>query len=176
MRGGSSQKLVYSNVKTKLTSSKKKLASSPKIIERIHFKYFKFYCKNLTQTIDFYQTLGMTLDYKIPHNTASNYKTILAFSYSTAIKNIYNDNNDSGRKRGSFINFDCTSDQVVPQLVFEYDNILDPEKAFKDNKDKNDVNTAVAAHNYEYLVIYVHFISRLVKKIEAKGIFLECFS
>ncbi|KAI9016941.1 hypothetical protein BC832DRAFT_285 [Gaertneriomyces semiglobifer] len=148
--------------------------------ERYAFKYLRFRCLDINRTIEFYQSLGMSLDWQVEQvaqpmgtekgkgafntvrdeskNDTSEKTTVFAMSYRV-----------SGKDNAA----------LNVQLLFEYKHSLDArpvsgsedmltEKLLREPL-KGSTHLTTTSRNYEYLVIYVHFVHRLAKRLDAKG-------
>ncbi|KAI9193165.1 uncharacterized protein BJ171DRAFT_604741 [Polychytrium aggregatum] len=115
----------------------------------LHFRlrYLKFKCSSVVQTIDFYQSLGMSIDwqYELKPGDPRGAKTVFSLTYEQS--------SDS-------------SHYHAMHLVFEHRKSLEPQQQAQQDESGRDIKKR---HQYEYLVIYVHFLARLFKRLETKG-------
>ncbi|KAH6602454.1 hypothetical protein BASA61_001116 [Batrachochytrium salamandrivorans] len=213
-----------------------------------HMRYFRFSCKDIDETIDFYTTLGMTVDYdgeqeavlapqpppppsqpSQSHYAGRNRPTYMPATASHGFprtadgldtadpklngalrKDTYKSEfGVTGFNKGkqaetavmnsrvlvlshgvesaiTYSNGSGSYDKI--QLIFEKDQASQVDHN-KDSKDplldmqdlqqdshsqtrlqaRGDHSTPEPLHSYEYLVIYIHFINRIVKRVSAKG-------
>jgi len=117
-------------------------------IGQVQLKWLRFRCYDVSKTINFYESIGMSLEFKKKKDYSDD--CTLCFIY----KNVILSEKD-----------EC--DNV--QLIFDY-NSLEKNETFLD--ELNEKNKKVRLSE-EYLLIYVHFIDRLIKRIEARGI--KCY-
>ncbi|KAJ3044566.1 hypothetical protein HK097_001427 [Rhizophlyctis rosea] len=114
--------------------------------DRFKFKYIRLKSYDVDRTIDFYQSLGMTVDYQVEQTSSSGESTpIVAMSYRVV-----------------------TGDPSLNvQLIFERCKKERPEVLIQDEKfDQEEQRKPIGQ---EYLVVYVHLVGRLVKRLMAKG-------
>jgi len=118
-------------------------------IGQVQLKWLRFRCYDVNKTVDFYESIGMSLEFKKKKEYSDD--CTLAFIY----KNVILSEKD-----------EC--DNV--QLIFDYNSlhvpVLSSEEEYNYNKNKLRLSE-------EYLLIYVHFIERLIKRVEARGI--KCY-
>ncbi|OUM63545.1 hypothetical protein PIROE2DRAFT_9897 [Piromyces sp. E2] len=135
---------AYNNLNTSIVAKpkRKRLVG----IGQVQLKWLRFRCLDVNKTVDFYESIGMSLEYKKKKEYSDD--CILVFIY----KNVVLSEKD-----------EC--DNV--QLVFDYNSLYEG-----DNKLEiiPNTNKKKARLSEEYLLIYVHFIERLIKRVEARGI------
>ncbi|ORX64872.1 hypothetical protein BCR32DRAFT_297903 [Anaeromyces robustus] len=133
----------YNNLNTSIVAKpkRKKLVG----IGQVQLKWLRFRCYDVDKTVDFYESIGMSLDYKKKKEYSDD--CTLAFIY----KNVILSEKD-----------EC--DNV--QLVFDYSSLYVPTLSNLEYDYKNDKKRL----SEEYLLIYVHFIERLIKRVDARGI------
>jgi hypothetical protein len=178
--------------------------------EFFRLKYLRFKCRDINKTIDFYKSLGMTIDYEgeqdafrppVPGDKQNNQKVPTANTMeSSHVKKNPNlkaeaegESVSNGGPCGRILALSFVQQANGPvakeiqnqrvQLIFEEDldyhqemqiNQL-KEKAKIDNQakvaEKNDQSATLdkSKREYEYLVIYVHFLPRILKRMESKG-------
>ncbi|KAJ3044648.1 hypothetical protein HDV00_001574 [Rhizophlyctis rosea] len=113
--------------------------------ERFKLKYFRLHCFEIDRTIDFYQSLGMSVDWRADQTTNNGEVTpIVAMSYRAA----------SGDPTMNVQLIFELSKQKQSAIISE-----DPDSAEEPRK---------KPISQEYLVIYVHLVGRLVKRLMAK--------
>ncbi|KAJ3372389.1 hypothetical protein HDU91_003435 [Kappamyces sp. JEL0680] len=177
-------------------AAKKPAKAQPK--EFFKFKYFRFKCRDAAKTIDFYKSCGMNLDFDGEQEsfrpvvlTASQKTAAGKTMESTHMKKVAatkeetaeEDKGPQGRQMGRV--FGLSYSAVVGaalsnriQLIFE-EWVENPEldslvKKDPDGEEKKEERKSVNplkrnVRQYEYLVIYVHFLARLVKRMQAKA-------
>lgn len=115
-------------------------------IGQVQLKWLRFRCLDINKTIDFYESIGMTLEYKKKKEYSDD--CTLVFIY----KNVILSEKD-----------EC--DNV--QLVFDYSSLCFGDTTIEDLNQSRKRSTRLSD---EYLLIYVHFIERLIKRVDARGI------
>jgi hypothetical protein len=115
------------------------------------FHYLRFVCHDILKTIDFYQTLGLSIHSKtdsVTHNAQGQMvtKTTVIFTYSS-MKPFF--------------------------LIFEY---LPSNSAFEANNIQLMSQKPFLEPSNEYLVFYVQQIERITKLLTSKGIHASILS
>ncbi|KAJ3171158.1 hypothetical protein HDU88_008194 [Geranomyces variabilis] len=154
--------------------------------ERYIFKYIRLKCSDVPRTIDFYQNLGMSIDWEAEQS---------AFVPPPVEKDKDKERERDRDKREvqELLAEKEQKDKVVSmsyrptgkdvgthnvQLVLEQDASVDPLGDYvppavdEEGRESFSRDPAVGGrvpHNYEYLVIYVHFVHRLAKRLQGKG-------
>ncbi|KAJ3159149.1 hypothetical protein HDU86_002051 [Geranomyces michiganensis] len=159
--------------------------------ERYIFKYIRLKCSDVPRTIDFYQNLGMSIDWEADQSL---------FIPPPAEKEKGDKERDRDRDKREVQELLAEKEQkekVVSmsyrptgkdtgthnvQLVLEQDTSVDPlqeyvvasaaaggEEEPRDSFSRDPSVGGRVPHNYEYLVVYVHFVHRLAKRLQGKG-------
>lgn len=157
-------------------------------------RYLKFKSEDLSKTVEFYQILGMNIDYRVniplserqDKASLTGTRSLVAFSYpAPQHKHTADEPNPSGlpltlmfqEEKPQFqLVFECVelSDKKEKKII-EFIKDSSKSKDDKEGKEEAEARKFAASlltevkHNYEYLVIYVHMLSRLHKKLVAKG-------
>ena len=157
----------------------KVLKPSPKDVFRL--RYFRFKSVDVDLTLDFYTTLGMNLDFKTEQTVWVNPNKPAKTRNTTNQMRLKKDDlkEDEGfrglpiisKKMVLGFSFRSPGSVIVDpneniQLIFEKDLIKQAEIETKRNTHLEEKDL----HNFEYLVVYVHFIDRIVKRLGSKGI------
>jgi predicted enzyme related to lactoylglutathione lyase len=177
----------------------KKVVKSMPAKEFFRLKYLRFNCRDLTRTVDFYKSLGMTVDFEGLQEKFN--VSAFAKEKAQAVKTMesehvkknsdLNDEPDIEQQENptrvlalSFspqVNVPGTKGQQSQrvQIVFEedLDYLQDVQfKNLKNDANQKDANTFGGSDDkvrvkrqYEYMVIYVHFLARLLKRMNSKG-------
>ncbi|TPX70464.1 hypothetical protein SpCBS45565_g01799 [Spizellomyces sp. 'palustris'] len=151
--------------------------------ERFAFKYLRFRCKDVQKTIDYYQNLGMSVDWQtdqisypaaadkdrptrdkdrrkeeVPTEVKITEKaTVVALSYRP-----------TGKTTNAH-NVQLIFEKVVSGDGVEEQSPHESQQSSMDHLASNNGKPGRVPHNYEYLVIYVHFVHRLAKRLSIKG-------
>ncbi|KAJ3227639.1 hypothetical protein HK099_001146 [Clydaea vesicula] len=174
------------------TKNQPKLSSVQKTPEKLNFlKYLKFKCLDVNSTLEFYQSLGMAVDLNTTYvvedslqheNEVGTTKTIMVFSYwESSTNQLPNDGESSDQIYLFKPTVTNTENSHDFKLMFEYTDtktvnkvpVTEEEDNLNENKKK--FGFVEEKHNSEYLVIYVHFLSRLIKRIANKGFEIVVF-
>ncbi|KAL7751303.1 hypothetical protein RI367_003163 [Sorochytrium milnesiophthora] len=148
-------------------------------IEGVKLKYLRFACSRPEHTVEFYQSLGMTLEgkldfrktityrfsYRISNPTLSENAMALLFDVpkryiSQNVENETRQKREEARKARSSATGN-SSDPLTPEEVVHVE----------EESDDDDDNTLLFDKNKprDYLVIYVHFLGRILKRLKAKS-------
>jgi hypothetical protein len=133
----------YNNLNTQIVAKpkRKKIVG----IGQVQLKWLRFRCYNVEKTINFYESIGMSLEFKKKKDYSDD--CTLCFIY----KNVILSEKD-----------EC--DNV--QLIFDY-NTMEKKETLLDEINGKDKKVRLSE---EYLLIYVHFIERLIKRLDQRGI------
>ncbi|KAJ1339535.1 hypothetical protein BSLG_005859 [Batrachochytrium salamandrivorans] len=122
-------------------------------------RYFRFKSKDIDKTIDFYTTFGMSVKYDGEQECVlAPVPPIAPQPIHTYICRLRKDSTLDSK----YIPQSDITDRPVTQP--KTDSFIPAHHGAYTSRMETKVQ-----HNYEYLVIYVHFIHRLVKRFSAKG-------
>ncbi|ORX41800.1 hypothetical protein BCR36DRAFT_338720 [Piromyces finnis] len=135
---------AYNNINTSIVAKpkRKRLVG----IGQVQLKWLRFRCLDLEKTIDFYESIGMSLEYKKKKDFSDDCTLVFIF------KNVILSEKD-----------EC--DNV--QLVFDYSSLYTGADSLEEI---HNTKKRKAHLSGEYLLIYVHFIDRLIKRVSSRGI------
>ncbi|KAJ3023525.1 hypothetical protein HKX48_002688 [Thoreauomyces humboldtii] len=167
--------------------------------ERYVFKYIRLKCVDMARTIEFYQSLGMSIDWEAnqfnflppaPATTVEKDKDrdkrevqellmekdepekLVALSYRPTGKEVSTHNVQLILQRDSTADFLEEVGVPVPSGGAGAGGGAaagEPVAARETLLSRDASVGAKKPHNYEYLVIYVHFVQRLAKRLQGKG-------
>ncbi|KAJ3184712.1 hypothetical protein HDU87_004116 [Geranomyces variabilis] len=154
--------------------------------ERYIFKYIRLKCSDVPRTIDFYQNLGMSIDWEAeqsafvpPPVEKDKDKERERDRDKREVQELLADKEQ--KEKVVSMSYRPTGKDVGThnvQLVLEQDASVDPLGDYvspavdEEGRERFSRDPAVGGrvpHNYEYLVIYVHFVHRLAKRLQGKG-------
>ncbi|KAI8915360.1 hypothetical protein DFJ77DRAFT_462364 [Powellomyces hirtus] len=157
------------------------------IQERYVFKYIRLKCTDLQRTVEFYQNLGMSVDYEAdqmaflpPPTEKEREKEKDKDRDKREIQEMLAEK--EGKERVLCMSYRPIGKEVAThnvQLLLEQDSsaeaLPDPLYAagageFRESQLSRDPAVGGRVpHNFEYLVVYVHFVQRLAKRLQGKG-------
>ncbi|KAJ3272251.1 hypothetical protein HDV01_005790 [Terramyces sp. JEL0728] len=164
-------------------------------------RYFRFRCRDVNKTMDFYKSCGMNVDFegyqeciKPPTMQTAQAAKNPAFNFDSIAKKGALEKESTPEIQKSKLHVAAngrifamsyggssygTSFHNRVMLLFEEDLKYSQEMQYNKIEQQNaggkpqDPKPAEHGHEYEYMVIYVHFLQRLVKRMSSKNYEVE---